>query len=88
METKNALTIRKFIPKKRIAKVEMVIIEYGNIVEQFEKGLIDLEDARKLTTRLFKEAITKNIISPSNVDEIMQVDKDTIEYLKEKHGVQ
>lgn len=87
MNTKTALRIRKFIPKKRIAKIERLIIAYGDIVESFEEGTIDFEQARDKSTTLFKQAIQDKLIAPSNVQEIMEVDKETVQHLREKHGV-
>ena len=87
MNEKNALKIRKVLPKKYVNKVELVIVEYGTIVERFEAGLMSEEQAQKKMTSLFKEAIQNNVIAPSSVPEIMSVDRETIEYLKNKHGV-
>lgn len=71
--------------KKRIARVELLIIEVGIIAEQLEANLISMETAQEKTTSLFKEAIQGGLIAPSNVEEIMSVDRETIEYLRNKH---
>ncbi|MQR96707.1 hypothetical protein [Fictibacillus phosphorivorans] len=50
--------------KKRIEKIEKVIIEYGNIVELFESEKISFKEAQLQSTELFKEAIKKKLMLP------------------------
>lgn len=91
MKESTALKIRKFLPKSYIEKVEKVIVKAGDIVQNFENGLISEDIAQLQLSDLMKKAIKRHLIAPQSVQEILDVamnDKLTIEYLKNKHGDQ
>lgn len=88
MNERTALLIKKVMSKKRIERIEKLIIEVGTTVQQMENGLVSMDVAQERISSLFKKAIMEKLIAPSNVPEIMSVDADTVEYLSKKHGVQ
>ncbi|WP_195536198.1 hypothetical protein [Bacillus paralicheniformis] len=87
MNVKTAERIRKFVPKKRIEKVERLLIEVGTIKQNFENGLVSDKFAQQQLTGKITEAIQNKIITPENAQEVLEIDNNTVEYLKNKYSV-
>jgi hypothetical protein len=88
MKEKNAIRIRKVLPKSYVNKVELLMIEFLEVGVNFKKGLIKEEQAQKEMSEILKKGITKRIIAPSNVKEFMELVDDCeemYEYLKGKY---
>jgi hypothetical protein len=88
MDTKNAMRIRKVLPKKYVNIVELLMIEFLEVAVNFKKGLINEGEAQSKMSEILKKGITKRIISPSNMKEFMDLVDDCeemFEFLKNKH---
>lgn len=88
MKQKTALRVRKIIPNKYVNSVEKVVVEVGEVVEQFEVNLVSDEIAQSRISGILKKALDKKIIAPSNVPQILEIaekDKKVYHYLKNKH---